>query len=223
MPEAFVFDTAMCTGCQACQLACTIENDLEPDQSWRQIYTFNEGHLAGAPLFHLSLACNHCADPVCATACPALAYTRDEATGAVLIDERRCVGCGYCAWACPYEAPRYDVQRRLMTKCTWCHDRLARGLMPACAELCPTGALTYAHVPYEDLVDAANSPPEGFPASDIGPAIRIVPLPEGARGPRISIEEAPPPARLVGAASMWPAGDHADPGPASVVSGSGAS
>jgi len=171
MRQAFVFDVNRCTGCQACQLACTIENGLEPDRSWRAINTFNERRHPDIPLFHLSLACNHCADPACMRACPALAYSVDSSSGAVLIDERACIGCGYCAWACPYGAPRLDLDRGVMTKCTFCNHRLAEGLAPACAALCPTGALTVAPLPEDQLVQ----PVEGFPRTDLRPALKVVP------------------------------------------------
>jgi len=151
MRHAFVFDANRCTGCQACQLACTIENGLQPDRSWRAISTFNERRHPGIALFHLSLACNHCADPACMTACPALAYSVDSSTGAVLLDADACIGCGYCAWACPYDAPRFDHDVGVMTKCTFCNHRLAEGLAPACAALCPTGALSVSPLSEEDL------------------------------------------------------------------------
>jgi Fe-S-cluster-containing dehydrogenase component len=106
MANSFLFDPNRCTGCGACRLACSIENQLEPERSWRRIDTFNRTRHPGVPLYHLSLACNHCAEPACMFACPALAYSRDEKSGAVLLDEGKCIGCRYCAWACPYDAPR---------------------------------------------------------------------------------------------------------------------
>lgn len=171
MPQAFVFDVNKCTGCGACQLACTIENGLEPDRSWRSVSTFNERLHPGIPLFHLSLACNHCAEPACMEACPALAYEKDPRTGAVLINEDACIGCNYCAWACPFDAPRLDEARGVMTKCTFCNHRLAEGKTPACAELCPTGALTVVDIPEEEM----TQPVAGFPQTALRPAIRIVP------------------------------------------------
>lgn len=170
MQHAFVFDTNRCTGCAACQLACSIENQLEPDCSWRAISTFNARREPDIPLFHLSMACNHCADPACMTACPALAYSKDLDTGAVLLDENKCIGCGYCAWACPYDAPRYDADRGVMTKCTFCNHRLQDGRTPACAALCPTGALSVAWLPAKEL----TQPVDGFSPTMIGPAIKII-------------------------------------------------
>jgi Fe-S-cluster-containing dehydrogenase component/DMSO reductase anchor subunit len=156
-----------------------IENGLEPEGGWRQVFTFNEHRLPGVPLFHLSLACNHCEIPACLEACPALAYSRDATTGAVLIDEEKCIGCRYCSWACPYDAPRFDAARGVMTKCTFCNDRLQRGGQPACAELCPTGALRYESLPEAEITHDV----EGFPRSELRPSIRIVPLRAGRQAP----------------------------------------
>lgn len=171
MRGAFVFDPNRCTGCQACELACSIENQLGPDRSWRSVLTFNQRALPGVPLFHLSLACNHCEEPACMHSCPALAYERDAATGAVLIRTELCIGCKYCSWACPYGAPRFEPENGVMGKCTFCSHRLADGLAPACASLCPTGALDYAELPAELL----TADIEGFPQADLGPSIRILP------------------------------------------------
>jgi DMSO reductase iron-sulfur subunit len=169
MANAFLFDPNRCTGCHACRLACTIENQLAPGTSWRRIDTFNPRHHPELPLYHLSLACNHCAEPACLYACPALAYSRDAATGAVLLDPEKCIGCRYCAWACPYDAPSFDEAQGVMTKCTFCNHRLQEGLEPACAALCPTGALSFGDARAEGLAQEV----EGFPRTDLEPRIRI--------------------------------------------------
>ena len=172
MADGFLFDMNRCTGCDACRLACTIENELRADFSWRRVETFNPRHYPAAPVYHLSLACFHCAEPVCMYACPALAFSRDTVTGAVLLDDRKCIGCGYCAWACPYDAPVLDRRRGVMTKCTLCIHRLNEGLRPACTTLCPTGALDFGELPEaEPPTDVA-----GFPEVDLGPRLRITPL-----------------------------------------------
>jgi DMSO reductase iron-sulfur subunit len=179
MPNSFLFDPNRCTGCGACRLACSIENQLEPERSWRRIDTFNRTRYPGVPLYHLSLACNHCDEPACMFACPALAYTRDEESGAVLLDEAKCIGCRYCAWACPYDAPVFEPPRGVMTKCTFCRHRLQEGRKPACASLCPTGALDFADVAEAEL---ENGIP-GLPATDLGPRVRIEALDERRRLP----------------------------------------
>ena len=159
MPNSFLFDPNRCTGCGACRLACSIENQLEPERSWRRIDTFNRTRHPGLPLYHLSLACNHCSEPACMYACPALAYSRDENSGAVMLDDAKCIGCRYCAWACPYDAPVYEPPRGVMTKCTLCHHRLREGMRPACASLCPTGALDFGDLPEAELEKAVQGKP----------------------------------------------------------------
>jgi Fe-S-cluster-containing dehydrogenase component/DMSO reductase anchor subunit len=173
MQKAFVFDVNKCTGCEACQVACSIENQVDRRTYWRGIHTFNSRHVPGAPTFHHSLACNHCVDPPCMKHCPALAYSKDPATGAVTIDADKCIGCKYCSWACPYDAPRLDDAAGTMEKCTFCSHRLEDGLEPACVALCPTGALGF-----EDHDKRGGGKTPGFTATEIGPAVRFVPLRE---------------------------------------------
>jgi Fe-S-cluster-containing dehydrogenase component/DMSO reductase anchor subunit len=207
MPTSFLFDPNRCTGCGACRLACGIENQLEPERSWRRIDTFNRTRHPGIPLYHLSLACNHCNEPACLYACPALAYSRDGATGAVLLDEAKCIGCKYCAWACPYDAPVFDPPRGVMTKCTFCHHRLRDGSRPACTALCPTGALGVAELAESEMEGEI----EGFPVTDLGPRIRIEPLRADRRLPVMSapavsdpfIAAPQPPTTRVSLGSEW--------------------
>lgn len=170
--KSFVFDANKCTGCNACQLACAIENDLDIRQTWRQVLTFNPRHVPGIPSFHLSLACNHCLDAPCMTSCPALAYTKDPESGAVLIEAEHCIGCKYCAWVCPYDAPKFDASKGIMSKCTFCNHRAAEGREPACVSLCPTTALQFGDCRQNG--DASNLP--GFPQTNIRPAIELIPL-----------------------------------------------
>jgi Fe-S-cluster-containing dehydrogenase component len=184
--SSFVFDANKCTGCGACRVACTIENGLAPDVSWRRIETFNPQRRSVAPVFHLSLACNHCATAACMNACPAAAYRRDDVTGAVLLNSDLCIGCGYCSWACPYDAPVFDETAGVMTKCTWCADRLRVGLKPACVSHCPTGALGYAEVALSSRVMAMT----GVPATTLEPSLHVIPLAPGRMQPMM-VEVAP--------------------------------
>lgn len=182
MQHSFIFDLNKCTGCQACQVACLIENELAPQRPWREIHTFNEARYPGIPLFHLSLACNHCLDAPCMKYCPALAYSRDPSSGAVIIDQESCIGCKYCSWVCPYDAPKFNLAAGVMEKCTFCNHRLQEGLEPACVALCPTTALQIGEY-------AENGNPgavAGFPETGIRPAIRFIPLREGTRAPECS-------------------------------------
>jgi len=184
--KAFVFDINKCTGCQACQVACVIENELDFASSWRQVNTFNATHAPGMSTFHLSLACNHCVDAPCMEHCPALAYTKDPETGAVTINASSCIGCQYCAWACPFDAPKFNRRAGVMEKCTFCNHRLQEGQSPACVNSCPTGALQFADLDEAPGVD--TSP--GFPQTVVGPAIRFIPLEEGRTVPQTSVSPA---------------------------------
>lgn len=166
--NAFLLDVDRCTGCHACELACAIENRLSWGRSWRTVFPVDEARHFGGSSFHLSLACNHCADAPCVTGCPARALTRDAATGTVQVDGDRCLGCRYCSWACPFDAPTFDEDSRTMTKCTGCRPRLLEGREPACVQQCPTGALGFG-----PAGGATRSP--GFPDDLVGPALRFRP------------------------------------------------
>jgi Fe-S-cluster-containing dehydrogenase component len=179
--RGFLFDLNRCTGCHACLLACTIENRLAAGESWREVHGFNPRHYPGIARYHLSLGCLHCAEPACMIHCPARAYSRDAATGAVLIDPERCIGCRYCDWACPFDAPKYSRLAGTMSKCTLCNERLTEGLSPACCALCPTGALQFG-----DLAPAPGSEaPAGFPRTELVPSIRFTP-PRSVAGPDLA-------------------------------------
>ena len=205
--KAFVIDVARCTGCQACEVACAVENQLEPGTSWRTVHTFNEPRYPGVPLFHLSLACNHCLDAPCMEHCPALAYSKDATSGAVTIDPAKCMGCKYCAWACPYDAPRFDAERGIVTKCTFCNHRQAEGLEPACVAQCPTGALQIT-----DLDTAPGTADiAGFPRTGVGPAVHFLPLPGDRPYPEMSapasavpVIATPKPPSKITLKSEWP-------------------
>lgn len=207
MQKAFVLDINKCTGCQACEVACAVENQLTPGTSWRSVDTFNAPRHPGIPLFHLSLACNHCVDPPCMEHCPALAYSKNDDTGAVTIDAAACIGCKYCTWACPYDAPRFDASQGVVAKCTFCNHRLAEGKRPACVSECPTGALQIADL--DTAPGVANAP--GMPRVDVGAAVRFIPLrgerpyPEVAGDERpIAAVDASQPASKVSLRSEWP-------------------
>lgn len=169
MRAAFVFDQDRCTGCEACRIACGIENGGGRDLAWRQIHTLNPAHHPALPTKHLSLACNHCERPACLLGCPAAAYRRDTETGAVLLDSDKCIGCRYCSWVCPYDVPRFDEALGVMTKCTFCSHRLAEGKAPACAQACPTGALSHSARPETSMEPDLL----GLPSLAFGPALIV--------------------------------------------------
>ena len=84
--------------------------------------------------------------------CPTGASYKRAVDGIVLVDADKCIGCGYCAWACPYGARELDPAAKVMTKCTLCVDRLyderlpAPERKPACVLACPTNARLFGDV-----------------------------------------------------------------------------
>lgn len=140
--SGFLLDLNRCVGCGACVLACRIENALPEGVRWRRILTLNRRRAVAGPTYHFSLACHHCEDPPCAKGCPSGALEK-RPDGIVFLDEDLCLGCRYCEMACPFGAPSFDGGRGVMTKCHLCAPRLDRGLLPACVQACPTGALGF--------------------------------------------------------------------------------
>ncbi len=183
--KIFQFDTNKCVGCHACMIACAIENKTDLPISWRELYSFNQFHYPELAVFHYSLACNHCDFAPCMYNCPALAYTKDLINGAVIHNENHCIGCKFCTWACPYDAPKFNKAKGIVEKCTFCASRILEGLKPACANQCPTGALDYVEKPIDHRV-IENI---GFDDFDIEPSISIIPLRNENAKPEIIPEE----------------------------------
>ncbi len=131
-------------------------------ENWRRVYTREHGtQPPDVDIAHYSVACNHCAEPVCVKVCPTGRIVKDEATGIVRTDPgRTCLACRRCQDACPWDSPQYynanldayppgDPRRPPMTKCDLCYDRIRDGLKPACVAACPLRALDAG--PLEEL------------------------------------------------------------------------
>lgn len=174
----FLFNINRCTGCGACVVACRIENSERQGVNWRDVYTFNETHHPDAESFSLSLACNHCEIPACRDNCPALAITKDEQTGIVTVDPEKCIGCKYCTWACPYDAPRCDKKKGRVEKCDFCEDRLKDSEAPACVCSCPTNALRIEEKKEGESSLEPTPAMNGFTRSKLDPCIRFEELRE---------------------------------------------
>ncbi|MEQ9815575.1 MAG: 4Fe-4S dicluster domain-containing protein [Azospirillaceae bacterium] len=157
-----VIDLDTCVGCHACVVSCKSWNssgygaplaDLDaygeaPVGSFlNRIHTF-EAKQEGRPaqIVHFPKSCLHCEDAPCVTVCPTGASYKRQADGIVLVNEDWCIGCGLCAWACPYGAREMDQAAGVMKKCTLCVDRIYNDNLPevdrepACVRTCPAGA-----------------------------------------------------------------------------------
>ncbi len=141
--HGFYFNADNCIACHACESACAEKNDTPAHLSFRSVGYLEGGSYPSTQRLNISMACNHCDDPVCLKGCPTRAYTKFAEYGAVLQDPDICFGCGYCTWVCPYNAPQLDPEAGHVSKCNMCVDRLEVGLKPACVSACLGGALDF--------------------------------------------------------------------------------
>ncbi len=157
-----VIDLDICVGCHACVVICKEWNTSsqaspladvdaygsEPSGAWlNRIHTFEiTPPDAPAQIVHFPKSCLHCEDAPCVTVCPTGASYKRSEDGIVLVDESMCIGCGLCAWACPYGAREMDPVEKVMKKCTLCVDRIYNenleevDRVPACVRTCPANA-----------------------------------------------------------------------------------
>jgi phenylacetyl-CoA:acceptor oxidoreductase subunit 1 len=142
-----VADLRRCVGCQTCTVACRHANATPPGTQWRRVVDIEVGEYPDVRRTFVPVGCMQCDDPPCMHVCPSTA-TRKRPDGIVSIDYDLCIGCSYCALACPYqaryktdratfaygapteqEAQRHDPARlSVATKCTFCSDRIDAGL-----------------------------------------------------------------------------------------------
>ena len=158
-----VIDLDKCTACQACVVACQVENNvpfMKPEEAqkgrniyWIKLVPFPEGRFPEAKVRFLPLPCLHCDEPPCVKVCPVDA-TNITPEGIVRQIFARCIGCRYCTTACPYTVRYFnwyppdwpapmeashnpDVSVRpkgVVEKCTFCHHRLQKARAKAIAE-----------------------------------------------------------------------------------------
>ncbi|MDG2305091.1 MAG: dimethyl sulfoxide reductase anchor subunit [Candidatus Binatia bacterium] len=139
---AFRVDLDACTGCKACVTACHSLNGLRPDEAWREVGLVVDVGTSAGDQQTVTTACHHCIDPGCLRGCPAQAYEKDSITGIVRHLDDQCIGCQYCVLTCPYDVPSFDASLGIVRKCDLCADRLSSGEAPACAQGCPTSAIS---------------------------------------------------------------------------------
>ena len=179
-----VIDLDTCVGCHACVVACKEWNTggygaalsdqdaygASPSGTFlNRIHTFevtpaesrgcggHGGGTANAQIVHFPKSCLHCDDAPCVTVCPTGASYKRAADGIVLVNEDACIGCGLCAWACPYGAREMDAEAGVMKKCTLCVDRIYNDnipeidRVPSCVRTCPANARHFG-----DLADPTS-------------------------------------------------------------------
>ena len=194
---AFFLDSSLCSGCKTCQMACKDKHNLDVGLLWRRVYEVSGGGwkregtlwISNVFAYHLSIACNHCEQPICLKSCPNKAIIKRE-DGIVFIDEEKCMGCRYCEWGCPYSSPRYNRATGIMSKCHFCYDLIDQGKSPACVSACPMRALDFGDLDVlRKRYGKTNSVPPLPHPSLTGPAIVIKPhrdaIRAGKEGARI--------------------------------------
>ncbi|SMP45375.1 4Fe-4S dicluster domain-containing protein [Anoxynatronum buryatiense] len=148
-------DHSLCIGCEACTAVC--KNIYDSDASIYNVTPlifrtkiselntgqYYSGSAAGSMrTVYKKNACLHCTEASCVMACPTRACHKNE-DGLVVIDERLCISCNYCAKNCPYNAISYDRPAGAVNKCSLCDARIDQGLEPLCSTVCPTKAVQF--------------------------------------------------------------------------------
>lgn len=158
---AMAIDIDKCIGCGLCVQACSKENNVPEGhyRTWIERYvvkkdgsvsiTSPKGGIEGfaddvededvVRSFFVPKLCNHCDDSPCTQVCP-VGATFETKEGVVVVDTDWCIGCRYCIQACPYGSRFWNEETKTADKCSLCYHRLKKGLLPACVEVCPTGA-----------------------------------------------------------------------------------
>ncbi len=152
--------------CDACSRACHVSHNVphfdDPHheikwiwpETWKHTFEAetHENIPATVAARRVVVLCNHCENPPCVRVCPTQATWKRE-DGIVMMDMHRCIGCRFCVVGCPYGSrsfnwkdPRPNIanlewsyptrSKGVVEKCTFCEERLAKGLMPACVEAC---------------------------------------------------------------------------------------
>jgi carbon-monoxide dehydrogenase iron sulfur subunit len=139
-------DFSRCSGCRKCEITCSLfhENRIWPEASRIRVFML----VPGAEFPHF---CTQCEDYPCAEACSVKALSISPKTGAVLVDEEKCTGCGKCIEVCPGRIPHMHPTENHILICDLC------GGNPQCAKVCQEGGWnalkkvsrgSYARKPY---------------------------------------------------------------------------
>ena len=120
-----------CVGCRLCAMICSLVKEDECSATESRIKIIRDEEFGN----NLVSMCTQCAEAYCVESCPSAALARDEATGAVLLDDKLCTGCEICIDACPVGGISYDAERNIIFKCDLC------GGDPECVKFCSREAI----------------------------------------------------------------------------------
>jgi carbon-monoxide dehydrogenase iron sulfur subunit len=146
MGKKLVVNIEKCVGCHTCEFVCAVTHSTSKDPET----IVRTGEKPGYRVFveayggkAIPLHCNHCQKAACMIACPTHAIYREEETGPVQFESKRCIGCKMCVQACPFGVISMSANGRGVLKCDLCIERLAEGQEPACVAGCPTKAILF--------------------------------------------------------------------------------
>ncbi len=138
-----VADIDFCFGCFACEVACKQEHNLPQGPKLMKIIQAGPNEIGGKLVMDfIPMHCRHCENPPCIESCPVDAISK-RSDGVVLFNEELCIGCEQCVEACPFGAPQFCPEKKIVQACNLCYHRIDQGLLPACVQNCPTEALIF--------------------------------------------------------------------------------
>ena len=139
---AILIDTTFCTGCNTCFYKCVQENRLHEEGAMGLMRTHVICNENDEGPYHYR--CMHCEKPKCVDVCQAEPKALSKSPyGAVLYDEKKCIGCQACVEECPFGVPQFNKKTDKIVKCSMCAHRTGQGIPPVCVDVCITDAMKF--------------------------------------------------------------------------------
>ncbi len=160
---AIVTDLNRCVQCYACTVSCKLINSVPVGNYWNKVLRVGpnlkpdgSGRFPDVEMYYLPVGCQHCKDPACVEVCPTEASTK-EPDGSVQINKAKCIGCQFCAMACPYGVRYLNEEERVVEKCTLCEQKTSQGELPECVRQCGARARYFGDL--DEGIESFVGPP----------------------------------------------------------------